>query len=79
MWTQHDSTFSTAENPVDIANLLNRYLYSVFNHDEANHDDPVLFPSDHSDHSTILETMSDFTLTEAEVCSVLRIINEDKA
>ena len=76
-WTQHDSTFSTAENPVDIANLLNRYFYSVFNRDEANHEDSVPFPPE--DHSTILETMSDFTLTEAEVCSVLRTINEDKA
>ena len=37
-WTQQDSTFSTAENPVDIVNLLNRYFYSVFKHSDTTDD-----------------------------------------
>ena len=76
-WTHQDLIVQTAENPVDIANLLNRYFYSVFNHDDPNDEDSI--PISSEDHSTLLETISDITLTEAEVCSVLRTINENKA
>ena len=76
-WTHQDLIVQTAENPVDIENLLNRYFYSVFNHDDPNDEDSI--PVSCEDHSTPLETISDITLTEAEVCSVLRTINENKA
>ena len=76
-WTHQDLIIQTAENPADIANMLNRYFYSVFNHDDPNDEDSI--PISSEDHSTLLETISDITLTEAEVCSVLRTINENKA
>ena len=75
-WTRQDLIIQTAENPADIANMLNRYFYSVFNHDDPNDEDSI--PISSEDHSTLLETISDITLTEAEVCSVLRTINENK-
>ena len=71
-WTYQDLIIQTAENPADIANMLNRYFYSVFNHDDPNDEDSI--PIFSEDHSTLLETISDITLTEAEVCSVLRRI-----
>ena len=43
----------------------------------ANDEDSI--PISSEDHSTLLETISDITLTEADVCSVLRTINENKA
>ena len=76
-WTKPDLIVKTAENPVDIANLLNRYFYSVFNHDYANDEDSI--PIFSEDYSTLPETISDIALTETEVCSVLRTLNEEKA
>ena len=76
-WTHQDLIVQTAENPADIGNLLNRYFYSLFNHDDPNDEDSI--PISSEDNSTLLETISDITLTEAEVCSVLRTINENKA
>ena len=76
-WTQQDSTFSTAENPVDIVNLLNRYFYSVFKHSDTTDDH---FSSVAPDNDTTdLTTISDISLTEEEVCVVLKALDEAKA
>ena len=40
-WTHQALIVQTAENPVDIANLLNRYFYSIFNHDDPNDEDSI--------------------------------------
>ena len=70
-------TFSTAENPVDIVNLLNRYFYSVFKHSDTTDDH---FSSVAPDNDTTdLTTISDISLTEEEVCVVLKALDEAKA
>ena len=70
-WPQQDSTLSTAENPVDIVNLLNRYFYSVFKHSDTTDDH---FSSVAPDNDTTdLTTISDISLTEEEVCVVLKV------
>ena len=61
---QYDSIVQTVESPVDIVNLLNRYFYSVFSRDD-------FIPISAEEHSNLLEIISDITLTEAEVNSVL--------
>ena len=61
---QYDSIVQTVESPVDIVNLLNRYFYSVFSRDD-------FIPISSEEHSNLLEIISDITLTEAEVNSVL--------
>ncbi len=76
-WTQQDSTSYTAENPVDIVNLLNRYFYSVFNHSETTDDHSV--PVDPDNDTTTITTISDISLTEEEVCAVLKALDEVKA
>lgn len=78
VWTQHNPIYQTAKNLIDIsANMLNLQFYSVFNRDNVNDDDPI--PISSEDHMALLETISDVILTQAEVWSVLRMINEDKA
>jgi hypothetical protein len=73
-WSQQDSSPTTAENPIDIANLLNRYFYSVFKPCDAAHHSPL--PAD--DDSTNLITISDLELAEGEVCCVLKTLDVDK-
>ena len=74
-WTRQDSS-TTAETPIDIANLLNRYFYSVFKPScDSTHGLPI--PVD--DDSINLTTIADLELTEGEVCSVLRTLDVDKA
>ena len=76
-WTQKDSTTSTAETPIDIVNLLNRYFYSVFKHPDTTDDHfPFVVPDNGTSNIT---TISDITLTEEEVCAVLKALDEDKA
>ncbi len=67
----------TAENPVDIVNLLNRYYCSVFNHSETTDDHSV--PVDPDNDTTTITTISDISLTEEEVCAVLKALDEVKA
>ena len=76
-WTQQDSTFSTAENPVDIVNLLNRYFYSVFKHSDTTIDHFFSVAPDND--TTDLTTIADISLTEEEVCVVLKALDEVKA
>ena len=75
-WTQQDSTSYTAENPVDIVNLLNRYFYSVLNHSETTDDHSV--PVDPDNDTTTITTISDISLTEEGVCAVLKALDEVK-
>jgi hypothetical protein len=74
-WTQQDSSPTAAENPIDIANLLNRYFYSVFKPCDAAHHSPL--PAD--DDSINVITISDLELAEGEVCCVLKTRDVDKA
>jgi hypothetical protein len=74
-WTRQDSS-TTAETPIDIANLLNRYFYLLFKPScDSTHGLPI--PVD--DDSINLTTIADVELTEGEVCSVLRTLDVDKA
>jgi hypothetical protein len=75
-WTRQDSSSATAETPIDIANLLNRYFYSVFKPScDFTHGIPI--PVD--DDSINLTTIADVELTEGEVYSVLSTLDVDKA
>jgi hypothetical protein len=76
-WSNQDSTSSTADNPVYIADMLNRYFYSVFQTPDHTHNQ--LSSVDFEDNMTDLTTISDLTLTEGEVCYVLRNLDEEKA
>ena len=76
-WSIQDSTSSTADNPVDIADMLNRYFYSVFQTPDLTHNQ--LFSVDFEDDMIDLTTISDLTLTEGEVRYVLRNLDEEKA
>ena len=76
-WTQQDSTSSTAENPVDIVNLLNHYFYSVFKHSNTTDDHAFSVAPDND--TTNLTTISHISLTEEEVCAVLKALDEVKA
>jgi hypothetical protein len=76
-WSNQDSTSSTADNPVDIADLLNRYFYSVFQTPDLTHNQ--LSSVDFEDEMTDLTIISDLTLTEGEVRYVLRNLDEEKA
>ena len=49
-WSDHDRVTSTANNPADIANLQNRYFYSVFQPYHSNNDEHTL--SNSTDDST---------------------------
>jgi hypothetical protein len=75
-WTQQDSTTSTAENPADIVDLLNRYFYSVFKHSDTTDDHFTSVAPDND--TTDLTTISDISLTEEEVCVVLKSLDEAK-
>ena len=75
-WTQ-DSTSCTAENPADIANLLNRYFYSVLK--PSNATDDQSFPFVSNDDTTNLSTISDVLLTVEEVCLALNMLDVNKA
>ena len=55
-WSNQDSTSSTADNPVDIADMLNRYFYSVCQTPDLTHN----FEDDMID----LTTISDLTPKE---------------
>ena len=76
-WSNQDSTSSTADNPVDIADMLNRYFYLVFQTPDHTHNQ--LSSVDFEDDMTNLTTISDLTLTEGEVRYVLRNLDEEKA
>jgi hypothetical protein len=76
-WSNQDSTSSTADNPVYIADMLNRYFYSVFQTPDHTHNQ--LSSVDFEDNMTDLTSISDLTLTEGEVCYVLRNLDEEKA
>ena len=75
-WTQ-DSTSCTAENPADIANLLNRYFYSVFKPSDATDDQSFLFASNND--ATNPPTISDVLLTVEEVCLALNMLDVNKS
>ena len=75
-WTQ-DSTACTAENPADIANLLNRYFYSLFKPSDASDDQSFPFVS--NDDATNPSTISDVLLTVEEVCLALNMLDVNKA
>ena len=78
-WTNQDSTSLTADNPGDIADLLNRYFYSVFQSSNSTHDQLQLSSAVLEDDSNNMTTISDLTLTEGEVRSILRTLDEEKA
>jgi hypothetical protein len=66
-WNRQDSSSTTAETPIEIANLLNRYFYSVF---KPSCDSTHGLPIPVGDYSINLTTIADLELTEGEVCSV---------
>ena len=77
-WSNHDGVTYTANNPADIANLLNRYFYSVFKPSDSNNDKNLF--SDLTDESTTeLDVILDITLTPEEVYRVLVALDENKA
>ena len=73
-WTQGDVVF-TANNPVDIANLLNRYFFSVFNPTDSTQQQ-LLFDCPDDLPITVI---SDVALTSEEVCDVLEALDVDRA
>ena len=77
-WSDHDGVTSTANNPADIANLLNRYFYSVFQPSHSNNDEHALSNSN-DDSITKSDAISNITLTSEEVYYVLAALDENKA
>ena len=77
-WSDHDGVTSTANNPSDIANLLNRYFYSVFQPSHSNNDEHTLSNST-DDSITKSDVISNTTLTSEEVYYVLAALDENKA
>ena len=75
-WTQ-DSKSATADNPVDIANLLNRYFYSVFKPSDAVNEN--FFPFASNEDASNPSTISDILLTVEEVNLVINKLDENKA
>ena len=76
-WYNQDSTSSTADNPFDIADMLNRSSTRCFKLPTLIHNQ--LSSVDFEDDMIDLTTISDLTLTEGEVRYVLRNIDEEKA
>ena len=77
-WSDHDGVTSTANNPADIANLLNRFFYSVFQPSHSNNDEHTLSNST-DDSITKSDAISNITLTSEEVYYVLAALDENKA
>ncbi len=78
-WSQPDGVKYSANNPSDIANLLNQYFYSVFKTSDSN-DDEMSFPNSNVSYSDTSEgTISSITLTPEEVYHVLVALDENKA
>ena len=70
---------TSANNPSDIANLLNQYFYSVFKPPDGN-DNEMSFPSPNVTYSDISDgIISITTLTPEEVYHVLVALDENKA
>ena len=76
IWSRHDEVATLANHPVDIANLLNRYFYSVFR--SCDGEMPTPCANDLNSH-TSADTISNITLTPDEVYRVLIAVDEDKA
>ena len=78
-WSQPDGVMTSANNPSDIANILNQYFHMVFKPSDGN-DDEMSFPSSNDSNSDTSEgTISSITLTPEEVYHVLVALNESKA
>ena len=77
LWSNQGLTSSTADNTVYIADMLNRYFYSMFQTPDLTHNQH--FSVDFEDDMIDLTTISDLTLTEGEVRYVLRNLDEENA
>ncbi len=77
-WSQPDSVKYSANNPSDIANLLNQYFYSVFKPSDSS-DDEMSFPNSNVSYSDTSEgTISSITLTPEKVYHILVALDENK-
>jgi hypothetical protein len=67
-WSQPDGGMTSANNPSDIANILNQYSYSVFKYSDGN-DDEMSFPNCNDPNSD--------TSVRIEVCNNVHRIGLD--
>ena len=74
-WSKDLTTHIAADNPADIANVFNRYFFSVFNtaqcHDSHRH-------LDQENYNTI-DTLPDIVITPEEVYECLCTLDQNKA
>ena len=74
-WCENDELHCSASNPTEIANMFNRYFYSVFQPSDSNIDE-IDFSESNCDQTS---TIASIVLTTEEIYHVLSNLDENKA
>ena len=79
VWTRDDKTTTAANNPTEVANLLNSYFYSTFKLPQSTNEYQCHLPPRGDPSVPSASTINDMLLSSTDICDILLSLDANKA